>query len=481
MKKIILVILSYLLVAFLICLGVGYAVGNVPDVLPGQRSTYMLFRALLYFLRLLPALLTSGFLVTTAIYFGHHAESARERFSPAIIAHFKMILLVSLGMVCVLALTREVFEPRVAARQKLAAEAPELLNEYLISGRYCIVIKSYVLAHEYAKQALKLAPGNKDAQALLDDAERNMNQMRARAKREEQESALRTEWREVANETVTSLIQKANRAKQEGLWFDAHYYAQLALKLGDGSDINIKEARMLASEAWNELETSASLVDAGAKSFYDRKKRAYAYLMSGDNLEAYYAFMELQNNTNAATVDPDVKNFFEIAKERLVSEAFFIDETLHLQLFESVQDIYFTITHSDGVRDVIFIKGITAVSNSGRMIQYLREFSQYTYAADGTFLRSVKTPYAKMIAEPVNMLDTGTLSAHGITESFKQVPYVILLSVSRDLGHMKNEPVYEFAPDIPEEERVQPTALFLPLPFDDFNLVCDASVGSQHM
>lgn len=481
MKKVLLMIASYMVVAFLICIGVAYAVGNVPDVLPGQKTTYLLFRALLYFLKLLPALLTSGLLVSCSIYFGHHANGATVRFSSAIMAHFKAVLFVSLGMVFVLALSREVFVPRVTARQKLAVEAPELLNEYLISGRYCIVIKSYALAHEYAKQALKLAPGNKEAQELLDDAERNMNRMRPRVQKEESLAPMNYDWRELENETVTSLIQKANKAKENEQWFNVHYYAQLALTLGKGADINMQEARLLASEAWTHLDAAASLVDRDAKAFYDKKKRAYSYLMSGDNLEAYYAFLELQTNTNAATIDPDVKNFFEIAKERLVSEAFFIDETLHLQLFESVQDIYFTITHDDGAKDVIFIKGITAVSNSGRMIQYLREFSLYAYAPDGTFIRSVTTPYAKMVAQPVSMFDADTMAEYGLSASYKGVPYIILTSVAREVGRMKNEPVYTYSPDIPEEDRITPSAFFLPMPFDDFNLVCDASAGPQHM
>lgn len=481
MRKILLLLVAYVALAFAVCVGVAYGVGHIPAVLPGQATTYMLFRALLYFLRVLPALLTSGFLIACAIYFGHHAEKAQVRFSPEIIAHFKMVLFASLGMVFVLALSREVFVPQVTARQNLMTEAPGLLNEYLISGRYCLVVKRYVLAHEYAKQALRLDPSNKDAQALLDDAERNMNKMRPRREKEASLAPTQYAWGELAHETVTSLIAKANKAKEDGQWFNAHYYAQLALSLATGADINRQEARLLANEAWEHLDTPGGLVDEVAKQFYDKKRRAYDYLLSGDTLEAYYAFSELQSNRVSAVVDPDVQNFFEIAKERLAAEAFFIDETLHLQLFEFVQNIYFTLAHDDGRRDVIFIRGITAVSNSGRMIQYLRGFSLYSYAPDGTFLYSMTTPYAKMVAEPVAVFDEQTLAEKGISESYKNVPYIILRSVAREFGRMKNEPVYTFSAAVPESEHAEPSAMLLPMPFDDFNLACDAAVGPQQM
>lgn len=481
MRKILLLLVAYVALAFVVCVGVAYGVGQIPAVLPGRATAYVLYRALLYFLRVLPALLTSGFLIACAIYFGHHAEKARERFSAEIVAHFKMVLFASLGMVFVLAFTREVFVPQVSARQKLMAEASGLLNEYLISGRYCLVVKRYVLAHEYAKQALRLDPSNKEAQALLDDAERNMNKMRPRREKEESLAPTHAVWGELAHETVTSLIAKANKAKENGQWFNAHYYAQLALSVATGADINQQEARFLAAEAWEHLDTPGGLVDEVARQFYEKKRRAYAYLMSGDTLEAYYAFSELQNNRISAVVDPDVQNFFEIAKERLAAEAFFIDETLHLQLFEYVKNIYFTLTHDDGRRDVIFIRGITAVSNSGRMIQYLREFSLYAYAPDGTFLYSVTTPYAKMIAEPVSVIDEQTLAENGISASCKNVPYLILRSVAREFGRMKNEPVYTFAAAVPESEYAEPSAIILPLSCDDFNLVCDAAVGPQQM
>ena len=481
MKKILLLLVAYVALAFLVCVGVAYGAGQIPAVLPGQTTKYVLFRALFYFLRVLPALLTSGFLIACAIYFGHHAEKARERFSAEIVAHFKMVLIASLGMVFVLAFSREVFVPQVVAWQKLMTEASGLLNEYLISGRYCLVVKRYVLAHEYAKQALRLDPSNKEAQALLDDAERNMNKMRPRREKEESLTPTQYAWGELAHETVSSLIAKANKAKEDGQWFNAHYYAQLALSVATGADINRQEARLLANEAWEHLDTPGGLVDEVARQFYEKKRRAYTSLMNGDTLAAYYAFSELQSDRVSAMVDPDVRNFFEIAKERLAAEAFFIDETLHLQLFEYVQNIYFTLTHDDGRRDVIFIRGITAVSNSGRMIQYLRDFSLYAYAPDGTFLYSVNTPYAKMVAEPVTVFDEQTRAEHGISESYKNVPYLILRSVAREFGRMKNDPVYTFSAAVPESEHAEPTAMILPMSFDDFNLVCDAAVGPQRM
>ena len=121
------------------------------------------------------------------------------------------------------------------------------------------------------------------------------------------------------------------------------------------------------------------------------------------------------------------------------------------------------------------------VSNSGRMIQYLREFSLYTYGRDGHFIRSVKTPYAKMVAEPISIFDANTAIQYGIKESFKNIPYVILRSVARESTRLRNDPVFTYAQNIPLEEREEENVLLLAMPFTDFNLACDAVVGPKNM
>lgn len=479
MKKLFVSLCGYLLFAFCVCYAVSGCM-DVPPVLEGQRISYLFFRGVSFFLRLLPALFCSSFMVALSIYFGQHTGNAGERFSPAIFRHFKMVMITSLGMAFCLALSSEIFLPVIYARQQLAEEAPSLLSEYLISGRYCYVIKNYYLAHEYGRHALKLSPGNKDAQALVDDSERSLHSMKARQKVAEVQVNPDLSWNELQSETVTSLLEKAQKAYNAARWFDAHYYAELALITGDGKDINLNDAKRLSSESWNRLNESAPLTDYTMKKIFDKKKKAYSYLISGDNLEAYYEFLELYNE-EGIFVDPDVKNYYEIAKDRLTREAFFIDETLHLQLFEFAQNVYFTIPHPSGGKDVVFIKGITSVSNSGRRIQYLRDFSLYSYSADGHFIRSLSTPYAKLVAEPISLLDETEASLDEIAPSSKTVPYIILKSVSREPLRVKNEPTYNFAADIPETDRATPSYLFMPIPFEDFNLICDAAVGPKNM
>ena len=480
MKKVLLSIFAYLVIAFLVCMGISGFAMEMPVVLSNQRALYIFLRGMGYFLRILPALFGSAFLMALSIYFGHRAGNAKERFSPAIFHHFRMVMLSSLGMVFILTMSSEIFSPVIHARQRLAEEAPRLLREYLISGRYCYVIKNYYLAHEYGRQALRLSPGNPEALLLIDDSERSLHSMRARPQAAAKPIDDGSRWRELQNETVSSLLEKSRKACDEKRWFDAHYYAQMAVASGDDKDVNLLDARRIAAESWNRLNDSAPIADQDAKKLFEQKKKAYFYLMNDDNLEAYYEFLNLYNSAGIF-VDPDIKNYFEIAKERLSREAFFIDETLHLQLFESSQNVYFTISHLDGAKDVVYIKGITMVSNSGRMIQYLRDFSLYSYDKDGHFVRSVKTPYAKMIAEPISIFDAETAAVHGVKESYKHIPYIILRSVARESNRMRNDPVFSYSNDVPENERTEESSLILAMPFEDFNLACDAVVGPQNM
>ena len=103
---------------------------------------------------------------------------------------------------------------------------------------------------------------------------------------------------------------------------------------------------------------------------------------------------------------------------------FFTDETEVLTSFESFRDIYFTVQNSDNSKDVIYIRGITILENAGQFVQYFRDFYVYTYKFDGTLLKSVYTPYAKMIAIPASSLGD-SLNKQKIKQD-GYVPYILL-------------------------------------------------------
>ncbi len=61
--------------------------------------------------------------------------------------------------------------------------------------------------------------------------------------------------------SVSELLQKAREATQAEDWFNAHYWATIAVASCSGTDVNMSEAASLASNAWNELHNPAGFVN----------------------------------------------------------------------------------------------------------------------------------------------------------------------------------------------------------------------------
>ncbi|MBR0101070.1 MAG: hypothetical protein IJP90_15350, partial [Treponema sp.] len=190
----------------------------------------------------------------------------------------------------------------------------------------------------------------------------------------------------------------------------------------------------------------------------------------------------IANFSDVAARDPDVSKFLVIAEQRLVEQCFFIEEVENLRRFEAYNNIYFAIPHDDGSKDVVYIRGITPVKNSGRMVQYLRGFSLFTYSKDGDFLRSIYVPYAKMLSQTTDSFDESAKLHFGIKDSFKTVPYLMLECVSKTDRNGRISPVYEYDADYTKENEPYLNNYFvLGLPQKDFNLLCDAAAGSRKM
>ncbi|MCR5724866.1 MAG: hypothetical protein K6G80_07270 [Treponema sp.] len=482
MKKIALIILVYILLSFGICLGIANLTGNVPPLLAGGQTPYIFFRSVLLFFKLLPALMCSAFLVAASICFGHSKEKALFRYSPVQFANYRNVMIASLCMVFLLMLAKEVGIPAVQARQASAEMAPRLLSEYILSSEHYYAQGNDALAHEYAKSALKIDPANKIAAAMIENTEKNLRQIKPMVGlpgKETDEAAYAS--REVQNETVTSLIEKSKAAAKEDNWFTAHYYAQLAVSIGTTQDVNYNDARHLAADAWNHLRNPRMEQKNEVWDFYLAKRTAYFALMQGDSIEAYYQFLELSKKMSQTLKDPDVEYFLQIALGRIEADYFFIDETLAVERYESAQNIYFTIPHAQGGRDVVFIRGMTRVKNTGGLLTFLRGFTMYTYGADGRLIRSIFTPYAKMVAEPVAACSRELVKAFDLRDSYVLVPALQLKSIEREFRGTANEPEYVWADFVAESDRTPYNYLVLSMPFSEFLTACDISLGPDRM
>ncbi|MBQ9624116.1 MAG: hypothetical protein IJR39_12395 [Treponema sp.] len=482
MRKTGIIVAIYSVIAFAICLLISHLMKNLPVLLPGENSSYILTRAFLFFCKFLPALVFSGFLIGCAIAYGKDSEKAQIKYSPLIMEHFRKTMIASIIIVLIVSFITEVFVPLFEQRQARAKIKPVLFSEFMTLSKDYFDKGNMSLAFEYSYNALLLSPKDKDALYINEHANAELNSLKMVLDRPEEPKFVFVPAKETKGETITSLLNKARVAAEKENWFDAHYYAYLAVEVGDEKDINLEEANRLASEAWNHLFDPSVIKETDEQILFRKKREAYRTLIRGDNVEAYYQFLEIANFSDVAARDPDVSKFLVIAEQRLVEQCFFIEEVENLRRFEAYNNIYFAIPHDDGSKDVVYIRGITPVKNSGRMVQYLRGFSLFTYSKDGDFLRSIYVPYAKMLSQTTDSFDESAKLHFGIKDSFKTVPYLMLECVSKTDRNGRISPVYEYDADYTKENEPYLNNYFvLGLPQKDFNLLCDAAAGSRKM
>lgn len=479
MKRAVVIIFSYSILAFALCLGISAFMGNTQSILEDYRQSYVFCRGFLYFFRILPAVLASGFLISLAVYFGEDAEKAQMRFSPVIMKHFRNTMLLSLILVAVMTGVSEIGIPLIQHKKVFSEQAAGLLAEYIRLGEQALASENYSLAHRYGTRIMKIHPSNLEGKQLIDKSEAVLKAIK---KIQPETPAVARELHlneEISGETVTSLIQKSREAAEKGRWFESHYFANLASTVGSHKDINIKEARRLASQAWNVLQTVPPAEKTSDQLLFEKKRSAYKALSEGDNIEAYYQFLEISQQDIEWASDPDVTDFLDIARNRVEKQCFFIDETYSLQSFENYLNVYFTIKRSAGYTDVVYIRGITPVYDSGGMVQYLRGLTITTYAENGSFVRSISVPYAKMLSVAADSFDQNMRTKLSLPKNAKSVPYILLKSLDRNGRGNAILPEYEYAEPSRSKNLEEPTFAVLGMSTEDFFVACDYSSGLE--
>lgn len=478
MKKVMVIILSYIIFAFLLIYGIYAGQGDLPELLDGDGAGYLFCKTTVTFCKLLPALFASASLIACATAFANNADKAVFEYSSIMISHFKKMFVTIMVMTFLVLAGYEIAIPGALQSMKKAEMKPVLLKEYLTLGEKAYDNKNFVLAYEYSLQAQAISPLSKDVQHLKDRAEAKKDVQRNMIHRKKKVASTDIYYDlESKGFTVTQLIDKAKLAWSREKWFECHYWAELAVSVSDSRDVNVEDARRLSALAWKKLSETDGLRTTDENEKFALKKKAYMSLNSGNVLDAYYRFLYIEKRWDA-DVDPDVEVFLEIARKRVVEQCFFIDETENLDKFESANDVYFHINHSDGTRDVVYVRGVTPVQGTGGLIQYLRGLNIIKYDENGKMLQSMSVPYAKMMAQVTSVFSDEDKIRYDISDDFKTVPMLMLKSVDRNTSGVTSVPVFSGLESV--DERDASFAVFS-IPFEYFGIICDAGKGEMLM
>ena len=473
-KTVFFVLLIETLVVFFICVASGFIFFETPDWNLGSPFLYKFQNGLLLFFKLLPAIFVAGIIIGYSWGFGKQNNNPPHRFSEIFVIYLKNVIISSLICTSLCFLAAEVGIPLISYSRAQMEENSKNIDEYIILAKKNLATGDYGTALFYANYVLDIAPNSQEAIDLARFIEESqfLNKKEIVSDNDVLPTLVTTK---ISDMTVPELFKKATEYYAKEDYFNAHYYSSLVLEISKLNYANRDYAKQLASDSWNKLLHIDAFENDLSKEVFQRKKEGYIALSSGDYSKAYYIYQDLLEKY---PLDYDIKNFYETSKELLGTRYFFIDETLDKQQFEKFRNVFFTIPRLDGGKDIISIKGITSIDTTGGRVQYLRGFSVVSYDKNDEWIMSLSVPYAKMCSMPLENMSQELTDYIGVFSETKFVPYLFLKSVDRKYENIFITPRIETKDGL---NLISATSYVMPIPFEDFAMLCDVSHGPETM
>ncbi len=466
----------YFLISFLLVCAFAFIKDTPPEIIPVFITRYKLNTAFFYYFSVFSALEISGFMVSFSWAFAKEMKNDNPKNKQEMLRFLRSVFSMMIFCLVLSVAATEVLLPLMKSNQKAIINASTDFIDFSERAKKHLALGNYEEAELFARQALRINPASKEINDILLQTEIDASHAEAAPRRSGSLPPPLKDNEIETNIPVPELIERARKAYNSGSFFDAHYYATLALQAYDSQNANLNEAKSLAAKAWDKLQVADSSLGGTSEAMYALKRSGYAAIISGDYLQAYYIFRELLAASDS-TIDPDVNRYLAIAEYNLRNQCFFIDETYDLQPFESVRNVHFSITRQDGTLLVVGMKGITSIEDSGGSVQYVRGLHIISYDKDKNVEEDFYVPYAKLIAERAEKIDA---SFERIVANQKQktVPYLIINCVHRDDRGVKILPEFYAGKTSENENR---NVYVLPLSFKDFLQITDVAQGTETM
>ncbi len=451
----------YAAVVLIFCVILGFLKADTSSVLPSDRFVFKLLTGQSYIMELFPTVLITGYLIGLALMFGSKNVGAQKAFSREMAANFRIILVYAVIFTVFAFVANELGTvvnhsmQKKINKQRNYSEYVKYTESHMEDGRLND-------ARYYLRSAWELYPSSPEVQrldrqleSLLTDSTEEKHAL-IKSEPAEENSIIEESQRESLH-----YLQAAQQAFREARYIDAHYFATLAASSAQKDDANWDKAMQLAAQAWNMLSVPEDSMVADSVALFSDKMRGYESLDRGDVIEAYNIYKQLHDVYDN---DPEIAEYYAIAREKLENSYFYTDETSDLQAFESAMNVSFTLFRDDGSSTDFAISGVTVVPNASQMIQYLRNVEITEYDQFHQVVSELIVPYAKLTAEIVTT-----------EKKTRYEPFLTLVSVDRNDSHNRLYPEYLYN----STGAPVPSYMHLPMSYSDFNLICKASSSAK--
>ena len=211
---------------------------------------------------------------------------------------------------------------------------------------------------------------------------------------------------------ATEAIAMGVAAFGDKRYFDAHWLANLGMRLSPDGSTQEANARRLASESWNMITSMAPNKREERLFFLHNMKISGYQAMNADRwIDAYYIFLELLSLTPD---DPDVANFLAVSERNAVKTAFFTDE-MNLSMGETINNPLFSLPTDNG-RAVFRFSALTKSSD----VSYGIEFEYMRFDENNNLRESAVSRYAKILPFTTNNKPQVLIMTHALDRDYKE-------------------------------------------------------------
>ncbi|MDR2185803.1 MAG: hypothetical protein LBO80_09100 [Treponema sp.] len=253
----------------------------------------------------------------------------------------------------------------------------------------------------------------------------------------------------------------AEQALREERYYDAHWLANLGMRLARPGSVESSEAVRLAGYAWNAVSSlEPNSRERQTYALYHRKRSGYEAMVSGDWIRAYYIFKDLREKTPG---DPDVVRFLTMCEQGVAAAAFFTDE-MKLAMGDILTGAVFSLPGVSGGRWVLRTASLSTFAD----FSFASGLELAAYDGAGRFLYRMETPYGKFLPF--------TLEGESKT-------LLLMRALDREDERVRLEPVWTVLGEqrSPETEPLGNSQLLLDISYEDMLLHAKVLQGTDNL
>lgn len=392
-----------LIIFILYLIGIGFAFTLAVVTFPGDlvheayTNSYIVSNTVVHFFTYLFAFHGAGILLAFSLFVseGDMRSKGPSLFTAArstVIALILLSLVYTLGAIW--------FMPSSRARMSILEERTLLAEELAADVRLYEESRQFSRAAGAMESYMRLVGRSDEREMRLENLRSQASeQALAATPREEAEEPRRILRSDVEELSPAELEDLAQEYYEEGEYYSAHYYADLAVQL---SDTPRTSAQRLANQAWEQITSYVlSAEEEGAADYFRRKREAYEAFQAGRSseeslIDAYYRLRGLHRERPG---DPDVERYLALTREQLRQVSFFLEDAEAARAYPGTFEIVGINDRSATEWEVFRIGKMVWAEG----VEYLYDIEVVRFDQTGEVRYHFRAPYGKIIGSAINM------------------------------------------------------------------------------